>query len=73
MITTNVSNLSLNIVDEKIHEANVFVNANIGYISLSGNVLLNNENGYDLNDLTPKEWFEKAKEEFIKELAGGIN
>lgn len=74
MITTNVTNVSLSIGENnKVTSATVFMNANIGFISLAANVPLDNESGYDLNELTLNEWFDKAKEEFIKELTGGIN
>lgn len=73
MITTNVINVNLQVEEGQITNAMVFMNANIGFISLSANVPLNNESGYDLNELTPNQWFDKAKEEFIKELTGGIN
>lgn len=73
MITTNVTNVNLQVEEGQITNATVFMNANIGFISLAANVPLNNESGYNLNELTPNEWFSKAKEEFIKELTGGIN
>lgn len=73
MITTNVTNVNLQVEDGKIANATVFMNANIGFISLAANVPLNNEGDYNLNELTPNQWFDKAKQEFIKELTGGIN
>lgn len=73
MITTNVTNVNLQVEDGKISNATVFMNANIGFISLAANVPLNNEGDYNLNELTPNQWFDKAKEEFVKELTGGIN
>lgn len=73
MITTNVTNVNLQIEEGQISNAMVFMNANIGFISLSANVPLNNEGDYNLNELTPNQWFDKAKEEFVKELTGGIN
>lgn len=72
MITTNVTNVNLQVEDGKIANATVFLNANIGFISLAANVPLNNEGDYNLNELTPNQWFDKAKEEFVKELTGGI-
>lgn len=73
MITTNVMNVNLQVEEGQITNATVFMNANIGFISLSANVPLNNDNGYNLNDLTPNEWFDKAKEEFMRELSGGVS
>lgn len=73
MITTNVTNVNLQVEDGKISNATVFMNANIGFINLAANVPLDNDNGYNLNELTPNEWFDKAKEEFVKELTGGIS
>lgn len=73
MITTNVTNVNLQVEEGKISSATVFMNASIGFISLAANVPLNNEGDYNLNELTPNEWFDKAKEEFVKELTGGIN
>ena len=73
MIETNVTNVNLQVEDGKIANATVFMNANIGFISLAANVPLNNEGDYNLNELTPNQWFDKAKEEFVKELTGGIN
>lgn len=73
MITTNVTNVNLRVEEGQISNATVFMNASIGFISLAANVPLNNESGYNLNELTPNEWFDKAKEEFVKELTGGIN
>lgn len=72
MITTNVTNVNLQVEEGQITNATVFMNANIGFISLAANVPLNNEGDYNLNELTPNQWFEKAKEEFVKELTGGI-
>ncbi|WP_171333597.1 hypothetical protein [Enterococcus cecorum] len=72
MITTNITNVNLQVEEGQITNATVFLNANIGFISLAANVPLNNESGYNLNELTPKQWFDKAKEEFVKELTGGI-
>ncbi|WP_171313643.1 hypothetical protein [Enterococcus cecorum] len=73
MITTNVTNVNLQVEEGQITNATVFMNANIGFISLAANVPLNNESGYNLSELTPNQWFDKAKEEFVKELTGGIN
>ena len=73
MITTNITNVNLQVEEGQITNATVFLNANIGFISLAANVPLNNESGYNLNELTPNEWFSKAQEEFVKELTGGIN
>ena len=72
MITTNITNVNLQVEEGKIANATVFMNANIGFISLAANVPLNNEGDYNLNELTPNQWFDKAKEEFVKELTGGI-
>ena len=73
MITTNVTNVNLQVEEEQITNATVFMNANIGFINLAANVPLDNESGYNLNELTPNQWFDKAKEEFVKELTGGIS
>lgn len=73
MITTNVTNVNLQVEEGQITNATVFMNANIGFINLAANVPLDNESGYNLNELTPNQWFDKAKDEFIKELTGGIN
>ena len=73
MITTNVTNVNLQVEEGQITYATVFMNANIGFINLAANVPLDNESGYNLNELTPNQWFDKAKEEFVKELTGGIS
>ena len=73
MITTNVTNVNLQVEEGQITNATVFMNANIGFINLAANVQLDNESGYNLNELTPNQWFDKAKEEFVKELTGGIS
>ena len=73
MITTNITNVNLQVEEGQITNATVFLNANIGFISLAANVPLNNESVYNLNELTPNQWFDKAKEEFVKELTGGIS
>lgn len=73
MITTNITNVNLQVEEGQITNATVFMNANIGFISLAASVPLNNESGYDLNELTPNQWFDKAKEEFVKELSGGVS
>ena len=64
MITTNVTNVNLQVEEGQITNATVFMNANVP---------LDNESGYNLNELTPNQWFDKAKEEFVKELTGGIS
>ena len=73
MITTNLTNVNLQVEEVQITNATVFMNANIGFINLAANVPLDNESGYNLNELTPNQWFDKAKEEFVKELTGGIS
>lgn len=45
MITTNVTNVNLQVEEGQIANATVFMNANIGFISLAANVPLNNESG----------------------------
>lgn len=72
MIETNVSNVNLQVEEGQITNATVFMNANVGFISLAASVPLDNKGDYNLNELTPNQWFDKAHEEFVKELTGGI-
>lgn len=66
------TNFSANLEDNKIKTVDMYLNARIGLITLNAAIPLDNNNGYNLNELTFLEWQQKAQEEFMRQLSEGI-
>lgn len=66
------TNFSANLEENKVKTVDMYLNARIGMIALNAVIPLDNNKGYDLNELTFSEWQQKAQEEFMRQLSEGM-
>ena len=66
------TNFSASLEENKVSTVDMYLNARIGMIALNAVIPLDNNKGYDLNELTFSEWQQKAQEEFMRQLSEGI-
>ena len=66
------TNFSASLEENKVSTVDMYLNARIGMIALNAVIPLDNNKGYDLNELTFSEWQQKAQEEFVRQLSEGM-
>lgn len=66
------TNFSASLEENKVSTVDMYLNARIGMIALNAVIPLDNNKGYDLNELTFSEWQQKAQEEFMRQLSEGM-